>query len=68
MILEGIVTRSEQKDTKIGLLAKYEIGIEFSSTISESDQESIFRYVVKRERQMLQASRDEEFKVNKRSA
>lgn len=68
MILCGAVTRSKQQETKIGLLARYEIGIEFSSDISESDQESIFRYVLKRERQMLQANRDEVPNVNKRSA
>ena len=40
-------------------MARFEMGVEFNS-MKESEQEFIFRYVLKRERQILQAQREEE--------
>ena len=59
MILRGIVNRSRQKTVKMDSVARFEIGVEFQS-MKESEQEFIFRYVLKRERQILQAQREEE--------
>ncbi len=59
MILKGIVSRSRQKTYKDHLPPYFEMSVEFKD-LKPSDQEILFRYVVKRERQILQAQREKE--------
>ncbi|MFQ5589206.1 MAG: PilZ domain-containing protein [Nitrospiria bacterium] len=59
MVIEGVVCRSRQKETHKGLPPRFEVGMEFTH-LKEADQETIFHYVIKRERQIRQAQREEE--------
>lgn len=51
MILDGVVVHSAQKGYNEDSTPKHEIGIEYSE-IKEVDHEAIFRFIVKRERQI----------------
>lgn len=59
LILKGVVSRSRQKTYKDHLPPCFEMSAEFED-LKSSDQEIIFRYVVKRERQILQGQREKE--------
>lgn len=59
MMLLGVVSRSRQKTYKDNLPPHFEMSVEFQN-IRPSDQEIIFRYVLKRERQILQGQRENE--------
>jgi len=60
MILQGVVSRSRQKNYQDHLPPNFEMSVEFEG-LKPSDQEIIFRYVAKRERQMLQLQREKEY-------
>lgn len=59
MMLLGVVNRSRQKTYKDNLPPHFEMSVAFQG-IRSSDQEIIFRYVLKRERQILQGQREKE--------
>jgi len=59
MILKGVISRSRQKTYQDNLPPHFEMSVEFED-LKRSDQEIIFRYVVKRERQILQAQRKQD--------
>lgn len=59
LILKGVVSRSRQKTYKDHLPPLFEMSVEFQN-LKPPDQEILFRYVVKRERQILQGQREQD--------
>ncbi len=64
MVIDGVVCRSRQKESHKSLPAKFDLGVEFTN-VKVLDQETIFRYVIKRERQILLAQHEKEKEVER---
>ena len=59
MIIEGEILRSREKKFDVGLSSPFEMAAEFKG-VRETDQDALFRYIVKRERQIRHEQRDQE--------
>jgi len=59
MVIEGVVNRIRQRAVEEDSTPLFEMGVQFVNP-KASDQETIFRYVAKRERQLLHEQRERE--------
>jgi c-di-GMP-binding flagellar brake protein YcgR len=65
MSIDGVVIHSEQNGWDEDSSPLYDIGLEYSQ-IKEADQESVFRFIVKRERKIRLEQRKQEKKAQKK--